>query len=650
MPALDVQEVVKFLQQTLPFHSLNQSQLNTLVSALEVRYIRRGTQVDINNEANASKNNTPKNNIIENNTKSTVKITDEFSLGLYLIRRGAFEIRTSYQYLLDKIADGECFGVSSLLENNPEGLIVSALEDSLVYLIPKQVFMALAQENNTFARYFSLLRDGRLHKLSVSDEQALRKPTLQVTLPLQQLMSPNPITASPQDSIHIAAAKMTAARVSSILVIENKRLIGIMTDRDLRTRVIQDSLPVKTTPVVEVMTPAPLCLEESASSLMAQLMMSKHNIHHLPIINQNNEAIGLLSSTDLLRSQALSPLLIVSELNRQTELTSLYTVAKRIPELVINMTLMETNPSEIGEIMAALTDNLTRQLIKITLKELGPAPMDFNFLVFGSQARKDQSLGSDQDNALLLEREPNNEEAAYFADFAQRLCDGLDQCGIPYCPGNIMASNQDYRLTRTQWQQKFAYWIQSNSPQSLLQASIFFDIRSVYGNKENLYPLITLLQQQASKNSIFLATLTRNATQAKPPLGFFRNFVLEHTGEHKHKLDLKHQGLALINDLARIYSFSCDSYQAVTLRRLDAIAESRLLGRDYVDNLKDAWLYLSSLRYETQQQHWQQEGKSSAFLNPSTLSPLQRQHLKLTFKSIAKVQDITHNKYAKGLG
>ncbi|TBR44838.1 CBS domain-containing protein [Marinomonas agarivorans] len=646
MSALDAQEVVKFLQQTLPFQSLSQAQLNQMIRALDVRYIRRSTTVDIGSHTGEN----------------------EFSLGLYLIRRGAFEISTPHHYLIDKIADGECFGISSLLENNPEGLIVSAIEDSLVYVVPKQVFIELTQENEEFARYFNLLRDRRLHRLSARDEHVLSKPTLQVSIPLKKLMSLQPVTISPEESIHAAAIKMSEARVSSILVIEKNaekasekitekemkkdsggKLIGIVTDRDLRSRVVACSLPVES-PIKTIMTDTPLYLDETASSLTAQLVMSKHNVHHLPIVNNKHQPIGLLSSTDLLRSQALSPLLIVSELNRQNDVAGLQVVAKRIPELIINLTLSETNPSEIGEVLAAITDNLTRCLIKMALQEYGEAPMSFNFLVFGSQARKDQSLGSDQDNALLLERPPNEEESLYFKQLASFICGGLNACGIPYCPGNIMASNPDYRLTQEQWQQKFAYWIVSNSPQSLLQASIFFDIRSVYGDKSNLAPLTQLIQTKAKKNSIFLATLTNNAVSAKPPLGFFRNFVLEHTGEHKNKLDLKHQGLALINDLARIYSFSCDGYQATTLQRLERLADKRLLGRDYINNLKDAWLYLSSLRYETQQRHWQREGKSSAFLDPSTLSPLQRQHLKLTFKSIAKAQDITHGKYAKGLG
>ena len=632
MSALDVREVMTFLQQTLPFQNLAQRELNQLINSMEVRYIRHDQQIEIGLTAKG----------------------EQFALGLYIIRRGAFEIRTAHNYLVDRIADGECFGVSSLLEDNPEGFVVSAIEDSLVYSISKKAFLELADKNEAFAHYFSQIRDNRLHKLSGSEANVLSKPALQIAVPLLQLMSKNPITTTSHASIQSAAIKMTDARVSSILIVENKKLIGIVTDRDLRSRVLTRSFSIEktieNTPILDIMTHNPLCLEESSSSLTAQLLMSKHNIHHLPIVDLHYCPIGVLSSTDLLRSQSLSPLFIVSELNRQQDVVSLAKVSKRIPELIMNLTLSETNPSEIGEILAAIIDNLTRCLIKLALSMLGEAPMAFNFLVFGSQARKDQSLGSDQDNALMLQRQPTTEESLYFEQLANFICDGLDACGIPYCPGHIMATNKDYVMTQKQWLEKFNYWIESNSPQSLLQASIFFDIRSVYGDKAAVVKLTRLLQEKAVRNTIFLATLTNNAVSSKPPLGFFRNFVLEHTGEHQNQLDLKHQGLALINDLARIYMFSCNTYQPTTLGRLQYIAEQGLLGHDYVNNLKDAWLYLSSLRYETQQRHWQIKGKASAFLDPSILSPLQRQHLKLTFKSIAQVQGVTHNKYAQGLG
>jgi len=689
MSAIDVQEVVKFLQTTMPFDMLSEPDLRRLVEALEVIYIRQNQRLSLGTQA-----------------QNVLPLND-----LHIIRRGAFEIQCAKGGLVDKLADGECFGVSSVLDNNPEGLFVIALEDSLVFRLDKESFLALTQSNTDFALFFANTRVKRLsllskslqqdhdkipagsgpsvtpvadalpthdsvgHKSSLNDvlkpmdsvieavqdkgidqlidqdkhAQDRANPAMQLSLPLHKIMSRQLVKAQADTSIRMAALQMTGARVSSLLIVEGDTLIGIITDRDLRSRVLAKGLSTDL-PVARIMTRKPSFLHESSLCIHAQLLMSERNIHHLPIVDDEQTPVGIITATDVLRNQQTSPLLMVSEINRQKSVKDLAEVCLRLPRLIINLVAGDINPADMGEVLASITDNLTRRLIELAIAELGKPPMKFNFLVFGSQARKEQSLGSDQDNGLMLERLGDEREMAYFKQLADYVCYGLNECGIPYCPGNIMSSNEACRLTKAQWLKKIAHWVQSNSPQALLNASIFFDMRSVYGKPEPLLDLTNLLQEKAVKNSIFLATLTRNAISRRPPLGFFRDFVLEHSGEHKNKLDLKHQGLALINDLARLYSFATSQYQVSTLKRLDWIAKEGLLSQDYVGNLQDAWEYLSGLRLEAQQDSWQKTGIASAFLDPSSLSPLERKHLKITFKTIVEAQDVAQNKFAKGLG
>ncbi|MGB0944558.1 MAG: DUF294 nucleotidyltransferase-like domain-containing protein [Marinomonas sp.] len=669
MSAIDVQEVVKFLQGTVPFDSLAEPDLRRLVEALEVIYIRQKQSMSLGSQA-----------------PNVLPLND-----LHIIRRGAFEIQCKKGGLVDKLADGECFGVSSVLDNNPEGLYVVALEDSLVFRLDKESFLALTKANTDFALFFANTRVKRLSLLSKSlqqdngsqasiessqhqleshqvssltefvqselacnkedDRQAQNRadPAMQLSLPVHKIMSRQLVKAEADTSIRMAALQMTGARVSSLLIVEGETLIGIITDRDLRSRVLAKGVSTDL-PVSSIMTRKPTYLDESSLCIHAQLIMSERNIHHLPIVDDALKPVGILTATDVLKNQQTSPLLMVSEINRQKSVAALAEVCQRLPRLIINLVAGDINPADMGEVLASITDNLTRRLIELAVSELGVPPMQFNFLVFGSQARKEQSLGSDQDNGIMLEREGDDREMEYFKHLSEFVCQGLNECGIPLCPGNIMSSNPDCRLTKSQWLKKIAYWVQSNSPQALLNASIFFDMRSIYGPEESLQELTDLLQEKAVKNSIFMATLTKNAISSRPPLGFFRDFVLEHSGEHKNKLDLKHQGLALINDLARLYSFATSKYQVSTLKRLDWIAKEGLLSQDYVSNLQDAWEYLSGLRLEAQQVSWQKTGSASAFLDPSSLSPLERKHLKLTFKTILQAQDVAQNKFAKGLG
>ena len=572
---------------------------------------------------------------------------------MHLIRRGACEIRTPKGGLVDQIADGECFGVSSVMAQNPDGLQVVAMEDSLVYRFDKERFMETLEKSEAFGVFFEHTQHNRLRKLSRSQSNELASPALQLSTPVAHIMTRQLILARPEETVQTIAMRMTEARVSSILVVEDERLLGIVTDRDLRSRILalggSSSALVKDT-----MTLNPVSLLPDALVMQAQTIMSESNIHHLPIVDEECRAVGMLTAADLLRHQELSPLLLINQIHRQQSIEELARVCKQWPTLIMNLIVTDMKPADVGKVLATVSDNLTRRVIELALEKFGPAPTEFQFLVFGSQARCDQSLGSDQDNGLMLERKPTTEESQYFAELSEFICQGLALCGIRLCPGNIMASNPEWRLTRDDWRKAFETWIKSSAPSALLNASIFFDIRAIYGNSHDsggsnaVSALIKSMQLEVSKNSMFLATLTRTALASKPPLGFFRHFVLESSGEHKNQLDLKHQGLALINDLARLYGLSCKTYRAGTLDRIEQAIREKLISVDTARNLIDAWDKLNGLRLEAQSRHWQATGKASAYLDPKDLSSLERKHLKTTFGIISDVQDVAQQRFLRG--
>lgn len=619
MAAIDVSEVQKFIANTPPFSNLSASQMKQLLSGLTVSYVRRGEKLALKGEA------------------ATV----------HLIRRGACEIRTPKGALVDQIADGECFGVSSALAQNPDGLEVVAMEDSLVYRFDKPSFKAVIEECEPFALFFEHTRHHRARKLSLTKIARLDTPALQLSTPIEQLMTRQLITAAPTETVQQAAKRMTEARVSSILVTQEDKLIGIVTDRDLRSRVLAQGVSADV-PLSTIMTDTPATLQPEALLMQAQTLMSEHNIHHLPIVSADHVPQGMVTAADLLRHQELSPLLLINQIHRQQHLAGLVEICKQLPTLIVNLILTDMKPADVGKVLAAVSDNLTRRLIELALVNLGEAPMAFQFLVFGSQARSDQSLGSDQDNGLMLSKEPSEVERSYFESLAKFVCEGLGQCGIRLCPGDIMASNPNWRMTEQEWQQVFADWVSSAAPSALLKANIFFDIRCVYGDDAPVNNLVKSMQQKVAQNSLFLATLTRSALVSKPPLGFFRNFLLESSGEHKHQLDLKHQGLALINDIARLYGLACQTYRVSTLDRIEQAVREKLMSSDTARNLIDAWDELSALRLDAQRRNWQQSGKPSAYLDPSELSALERKHLKATFAIISEAQDIALQRFARG--
>ena len=619
MAAIDVPEVLKFIDNTPPFSGLDTAQQKRLLTGVELIYVRQG---------------------------ETLHLLDEHAT-LHLIRRGACEIRSDKGGLVDKLADGDCFGVSSVLAQNPDRLQVVVLEDSLLYRFKKSCFQEIVQEDDEFALFFAHTRSSRLRKLSRAHATDLATPALQLSTPIGQIMSRDLITATSDETVQQAAARMTEHRVSSILIVDQTRLVGIVTDRDLRSRVLAAGVS-SAAELSTIMTQTPAAIDEKSLVMHAQTMMSERNIHHLPVIRSDVVPVGMVTAADLLRHQELSPLLLINQINRQGSTEALAKVCQQLPTLIVNLILTDMNTADIGSVIAAISDSLTRRLIELGIALYGESPMAFQFLVFGSQARKDQSLGSDQDNALMLERAPTEEEQAYFARLGHFVCDGLAQCGVRSCPGDIMASNPKWRLTYQEWELAFTRWIDTSSPSALLNVSIFFDIRCVYGDDQPVLDLIAATQRRVAKSSLFLATLTRTATASKPPLGFFRNFLLESSGEHKNQLDLKHQGLALINDLARIYGLGCQHYCVATKDRLEQAAREGLMGNDLARNLMDAWDELNELRLQAQRQHWQQNHPPSGYLDPSALSSLERKHLKATFAIIADGQAAALQRYARG--
>ena len=237
----------------------------------------------------------------------------------------------------------------------------------------------------------------------------------------------------------------------------------------------------------------------------------------------------------------------------------------------------------------------------------------------------------------------------YFLAVANYVNDGLDACGYKYCPGEIMASTPDWRQPLVGWKKQFLRWINQPSSKALMHASIFFDMRCVYGDQSLFDDLQATVCDAARGNEIFLANLTANALKLTPPMGFFKNFVVEHSGEHKNTLDVKLRGIMPINDIARIYALSIGSRQVHTLERLQEAVSSRLLTLKDSRNLTDAHEFISRLRLVHQGEQLRDGVKPDNHLNPSTFSSLSRHQLRDAFAVVNNAQSALRVKFTHGL-
>jgi len=558
---------------------------------------------------------------------------------LSLVRAGAVELRCADGELRDRCAAGDSFG--SALGDAPDTR-VQLIEDTLLYRFDADVVTRLQQHSSVFAA-FCQWHAGKIMRAA----STLAAQSATANRAVHSLMSRDLLVCSRQTSVTEAARLMSARHVSALPVCSDGRLLGIVTDRDLRTRVLAQGLPGDT-PVERIMTPDPLVIDADAPAFEAMLLMSEHGVHHLPVVLQGNLA-GILSSSDLLRAESSHPLRISRLIERATQPAALAELPQHIRELLLQSWRSGLRAAEAGRVLGVVADGATRQLLRLAERELGPPPMPYAWLALGSQGRQEQALGGDQDNALLLAETPEKSAVDYFLALASRVCDGLASAGYPRCHGDVMACNPRWCQPLPEWKRIFARWIDTPTPDALMHASVFFDMRCVAGDAALAAELQRFFLQRASDNSIFLACLCQNALSHRPPLGFFRGFVLERSGEHLDTIDLKRRGLAPLVDIARLRALAAGVAGTGTLDRLEALLAQGAMTASDGAALGDAYRHIADVRLAHQVRQIERGEQPHSHLAPAELSALGQAQLKQAFQTVRAAQAALQMQYAHRL-
>lgn len=611
---IEIKEIRRFLQQHIPFDSLSSSALSKAAKGLSIKYFSR---------------------------QSKEVVIDYRCPKLYIVRTGVFEIRTARQELVDRLGEGDYFGFQSLLTGQSADNRVPILEDGLVYLVDQTLFNELCNDSIEFERFFNRAHAKRLTNTSQLEGNS------PVNLMVKHLVQRHVIAMASSCSVTHAAKLMSEHRISSLLIIDNGELTGVLTDRDLRCRVLGQGFD-GTCEIAQVMTKSPICIDIDAMAFEASLLMSTHNIHHLPVIEQE-KVVGMITTTDIIRSQNNQPIFLIGEIARGISLDALVSISEKIPALLQSMIASSARAEEIGRVLTLVSDSLTRRLLQLAETAFGPAPMAYSWVVFGSQGRMDQTAGSDQDNGMILARSPSVDEAAYFKQLTTFVCHGLDRCGYVYCPGDVMAQTNKWCVELATWQGYFKRWVETPSPQALLNASIFFDMRLLTGDKGLFEHLQHYVSNATKGNQIFIASMASLAVSTPPPLGFFGKFVLERDGEENKVLDLKHRGVALINDVVRVYALHEGLIQANTQQRLNHLLGRQILSQHDVKSLKDALEFIADLRLKNQGYQYSENHKVTNYLQPKRISRLLRHQLKEAFEVVHDAQKGLQSKFTRGM-
>ncbi|MCK4864102.1 MAG: cyclic nucleotide-binding/CBS domain-containing protein [Gammaproteobacteria bacterium] len=603
---IELIEIRDFIMAHPPFDVLDKVALNELTNTLTIKYMRRG---------------------------NTFSELNEINQYLYIIRTGAIEFRDKEKQLKDKLAEGDIYYSEDGNKNIEQAICV---EDSILYLLPITKLNQFRLENKDFDLHFNQSINERLRNAVELTHAADMRDLSAMQLEVNSLTDRKPVIVDVSMSIKDAAQIMTAEQVSSILVTENNILKGLLTDQDIRSRCVAQDLSFSQ-PVSRIMTTDLETVESTTLLSQALLAMTRKQVQHLPII-KNDVPIGILTSSDIVRHLTTSPTLIATDIYKANSIKALKKISVRLPELQLQLSLSSATAKHIGEVFSSITDAITCRLIELAEAELGTAPVSYVWAAGGSQARNEQTSHTDQDNALIISDEYKDEHADYFKALANFVCDGLNDCGYVYCPGNAMASNDEWRQPIKVWHSYFSKWISEPEPKSLMLSSIFFDLRPVYGDTALFDDLQVKMLNKTKKNQLFISHMIGNALTHKPPLGFFRNFLMVQDDKHKNALNIKHRGVVPIVDIARVVALKHGLKETNTVERLHAAFECKGLSREMSENLIDALEFISSLRIRHQAEQIRKGVDADNFLPIEELSGLEKSHLKDSFEVIKTMQ------------
>jgi len=618
--SIELEEIAEFLKQHHPFDLLPDDVIESLPKRLTARYFRAGTKV---------------------------LSPEQQCLHLYIIRTGGTETRDPNGQLLARLSEGECFGVRAMFRKGRAANNITTLEDSLCYLLPEKDFHDLAGKYPQFNYFFAQMGGDRLRRgmqmIESRDDDQLKLMSVKVA----DLIARDLVSIDRSATILDAGKLMCDERVSCLLITQNgDEIAGIITDRDLRNRVIAQARSFDE-PVTAIMTDKPISIHPDDYAFDALLTMTRNNIRHLPVL-KDGKAVGMITTNNLLARQSLSAVYMAGKISKLNVPADMAKVIAQVPELLSHLIEAGATSQNAGHIVTTLSDAATVRLLQLAEEKLGPPPVPYVWMAGGSQGRQEQTAISDQDNCLILDDAyVDATHGAYFKALAEFVCDGLNDVGYVFCPGDMMAKTAEWRQPAKVWQNYFNKWIEQPEPKALMLCSVWFDLRPIHGTKSLFDDLHRIIVSRAKDNRIFQAYLVGNAMTHHVPLGFFKNFVMIRGGEHDSTLDLKHNGVVPIVDLARIHALANGVDEVNTFDRLRAVKAFPSISTQGASDLLDAFEFISITRLKHQVRQIRQGHAPDNFLHPESLSAFERTHLKDAFSVIKNLQSALETAFGK---
>jgi CBS domain-containing protein len=621
---IEIGQTKHFLSGVIPFSFLPEEQIDQIVGELKlVKY--------------------PENTILFAQGANRVGY-------LYILQKGCAERyleENNKKTMSNMLGEGDTYGGISMLLN--DGIAVRTLrvaEESYFYLLAKQRFIEICEQNEAFTEYFTDIFGKHMlqksYAATIAKTMRIREDEPQIlNQPVSSIYNPKPIFGEASMSIQAAAQRMQQHKISSLLINDAEGdCVGIVTEKDMLEKVIAAGQDI-THPLADIMSTPVRTLSSQSLGFEALMAMMQTDIRHLAITDTKEKVVGILSNRDILAEQGHSHLFLLREISEAGSLEDIISKQQQLPKIVRTLIASGAKAGNVTRFITTVSDAILDKLICFALDELKPPPVKFAFMILGSEGRREQTLKTDQDNAIIYEDVPpadNEEIRHYFLKLGRKVCTFLDQAGYAFCKGDVMAQNPKWCQPISQWKAYFSDWIHTAEGEDLLQASIFFDFRAGYGEAHLIDQLRAHLFESLEGWSGFFRHLTENALHFKPPLGFFRNFLVESRGKHHSSFDIKSAMTPMV-DFARIYALKNKIEETNTLERVNYLRVKEALKREEYEEFEKAYSFLMQLRFVRQVTAAIDENeKPNNYINPKKLTRIEQKMLKEIFKRIEKFQ------------
>ena len=616
------EETIDFLTNVPPLNLLDREELGNLVKDISLEYYPQGAKI-------LTQNGPP---------SEYLRIIKKGGVKVFMTAQGEDDV------LIDFRSEGEHFGILSVISGDRSRANIMTVDDTLCYLIPKPRILALIQKYPAVNEYFLKSFFFDFMDKAYDDSKRKRDPgsglgvsdRLLFTTTVGDIVTKQPITTGLETSVQDAARIMAANKISSIVVLDDSGMdAGIITDRDLREKVVADGMDINR-PVSDIMTSPLIKAEAEEQCFETLLRMMRHKIHHILVV-EGPKIKGIVTNHDFMVLQGSSPTVLVKEVGEMRTLESLGGTTTKLYKTVSNLLRDGARAHNISGLITELADKLINRLADMVEEKIGPSPLKYSLFLYGDGGRRELTLDmalrlgvvyEDTNNINLIK---STEE--YFESFISGLEESFAFCGrLGIETGCLKIADIRSLLD---WKDLFSRWVDPSEDISLDPG--FFDMRLMRGSQKMVHSLREFLLETASLKPALLDAFAGSTVSNRPPLGFFKRFVVEKSGEHKNELDLYDKGIKPIIDAVRILAISKGIRELSTFRRLEELRDQYELVQ--TDEVIHAFEYLVSFLIHNQLARVDMGRQPDSFINPEELTNMEKKSLKEAFMLITELHE-----------